>query len=65
LSARSGTSIHMVRTFEGTGRVTPLYVRGRPTDAVAAIRATLETAGIEFTGGNAPGVRLVEVAGTE
>lgn len=26
--------------------------------AVAAIRAALETAGVEFTNGNAPGVRL-------
>jgi len=55
LSVRSGTSIHMVRTFERTGRVTLLYVRGSPTDAVAAIRATLETAGIEFTNGDARG----------
>jgi len=58
LRARSGTSVHMVGTFECTGRVTPLYVRGRPTEAVAAIRATLETAGIEFTNGDAPDVLL-------
>ncbi len=58
LSTRSRTSIHMVRTFERTGRVTPLYIRERPTDPVAAVRATLEAAGIEFTNGDPPSVLL-------
>ena len=65
LSARSCTSIHMVGTFERTGRVTSLYVRERPVDAVAAIRVALEMAGIEFTSGNTPGVRLVKVTDAE
>jgi hypothetical protein len=65
LSAFSGTSVHMVRTFERTGRVTPLHVRERPIDAIAAICATLEAAGIEFTNGDAPGVRLRKPAGAE
>ena len=60
LSAFSDTSIHVVRTFEQTGRVVPLNSRGRakPFDPVAAIRATLEAAGIEFTEGDEPGVKL-------
>ena len=58
LSALSGTSIHMVRTFERTGRVAPLHVRERPIDAIAAIGAALEAAGIEFTNGDEPGVKL-------
>ena len=58
LSALSDTSIHMVRTFERTGRVTPLHVRERPIDAIAAIGATLEAAGIEFTTGRTPGARV-------
>ncbi len=32
--------------------MTPLYVRERPTDPVAAVCATLEAAGIEFTNGD-------------
>ena len=58
LSTRSGTSVHMIVTFERTGRATPLRVRERPTNAVAAVRTTLETAGIEFTDGDTPSVRL-------
>ena len=58
LSALSCTSIHMVKTFERTGRVTPLHVRERPIDAIAAIGAAFEAAGIEFTNGDEPGVKL-------
>ena len=55
------TSIHMVRTFERYGRVISLSRYGRRTeqvDAVAAVRTTLEEAGVEFTDEGAPGVRL-------
>ncbi len=60
LSALSDTSLYAVRTFEQTGRVVPLNGKGRakPSDPVAAIRATLEAAGVEFTNGQVPGVRL-------
>ncbi len=58
LSSRSGTSYHMVRTFERTGKVAPINVRAEQEDAVVAIRATLEAAGVEFTDGAVPGVRL-------
>ena len=57
LGMRSGTSMHTVRTFERTGQIAKLY--GRRTehvDAVAAIRATLEAAGIEFSHRRVPGV---------
>ncbi len=60
LGSLSSTSIHTVRMFEQSGRVIFPYGYGRTeqVDAVAAIRATLEAAGVEFTDGDAPGVRL-------
>ncbi len=65
LAASSGTSKYMVITFEQTGRVAPLYVRTEQVDGLAAMRAALEAAGVEFTSGEAPGVRLRKPAGTE
>ncbi len=65
LGIRSGTSAYMVKTFERTGRVAPLYSRTERVDALAAIRATLEAAGVEFTGDSASNVQLREPAGTE
>ena len=53
LGIRSGTSLYMVKTFERTGRVVPLLDRRAPDDALSAVRATLEAAGIEFTDGPA------------
>ena len=59
LGVDSGTSFHVVQTFERTGQVAKLYRRPRGrVDTVAAIRASLEAAGIEFTDGHTPGVRL-------
>jgi len=60
LSARSGTSAQLVSTFEKTGRIVSMNIPGRPVpiDALAAVRDTLEAAGIEFTNGDAPGVRM-------
>ncbi len=60
LGSRSGTSRYMVKTFEQTGRVVPLYGYGRTAqfDAIAAVRAALEAAGVEFTDGAVPGVQL-------
>jgi transcriptional regulator with XRE-family HTH domain len=52
LAERAGMSLPTVKRFE-TGRganVSP--------DARQALRAALESAGIEFTNGDAPGVRL-------
>ena len=52
LAERAGMSLPTVKRFE-TGRganVSP--------DARQALRVALETAGIEFTNGDAPGVRL-------
>ena len=67
LSVRSGTSVAMVTVFEQTGRVVALSGRNRtvPVDAVAAVRAALEAAGIEFSDGDTPGVRLRNLAGPE
>ncbi len=58
LGMRSGTSVHTVRIFERTGQIAKLYCRTEQVDAVTAVRATLEAAGIEFTNGGGPGVRL-------
>jgi len=58
LGMRSGTSVHTVRSFEQAGRIASMYCRTDQVDAVAAIRDTLEAAGIEFTNGDAPGVRM-------
>jgi len=57
----------MVKTFEDTGRIVPLHGYGRAAqfDAIAAVRTTLEAAGVEFTNGDAPGVRLRKPPGTE
>ena len=67
LAAQSDTSVAMVRTFELAGRVISVSSRFRivSLDAVGAIRATLEEAGIEFTDGDVPGVRLRKPAGAE
>ena len=65
LSLRSDTSINVVGTFERTGRAMTVQRRPDLTDPVAAIRTTLEEAGVEFTDGDAPGVRLRKAAGSE
>ena len=58
LSDQSGTSFHVVQTFERTGRLAKLYGRTDQIDALAAIRAALEAAGAVFTNGDEPGVKL-------
>jgi ribosome-binding protein aMBF1 (putative translation factor) len=58
LGLRSDTSIHVVRTFEQTGWVMTVQRRPDLTDPLAAIRAALEAAGVEFTNGDVPGVQL-------
>jgi len=58
LGARSGTSVHSVRMFEWSGKAAKLYGRTDQMDAIAVIRTTLEAAGVEFTDGDALGVRL-------
>jgi len=56
LGARAGLSHHAVAGFE-TGRN-----RSRPS-TVVALRTALEAAGVEFTDGDAPGVRLPDSPG--
>lgn len=58
LGMRSGTSVHTVRSFEQAGRIASMYCRTDQVNAVAAIRDTLEAAGVEFTSGDEPGVKL-------
>jgi hypothetical protein len=64
LAAWSDTTSRVVTTFEQTGQVAAMHRNGLPEqiDALAAIHATLEAAGVEFTDGDAPGVRLRKLA---
>ena len=60
LGLRSNTSTYVVRRFELTGQIASVHRRPDLTDPLAAIRATLEAAGIEFIpeNGGGGGVQL-------
>ncbi len=58
LALRSATSEHIVTTYEKTGRVAAQYGQADEGDPIAAIRATLEAAGVEFTNARTPGARM-------
>ena len=59
LAMASNLSEHAILVFETSGREIARRPRLRPSvDRLAAIRAALEAAGVEFTNGNAAGVRL-------
>jgi len=58
LAARSRTTYHLIDTYERSGRVAGTYFRMSLDNPLAAIRAALEEAGIEFTDGETPGVQL-------
>ena len=62
LALRSNTSEHIVTTYEKAGRVARQYGQIDHADSIAAIRATLEAAGVEFTNGRVLGVRLWKLA---
>ena len=57
LVLRSGTSKHMVATLERKGRIAGPDGQMEQGDPTAAIQATLEAAGVEFTSGRAAGLR--------
>ena len=58
LGARSGISLNVVKVLEQDGRAAASFSRAEQVDAEAAIRTALEQADVEFTSGNAPGVKL-------
>jgi len=58
LGARSGVSLNIVKVLEQDGRAMASFFQTEQVGAVAAIRATLEAAGVEFTNEDAPGVRV-------
>ncbi len=58
LALRSATSDHIVTTYEKTGRVAAQYGQADEGDPIAAIRATLEAAGVEFFNARTPGARI-------
>ena len=57
LALRSATSEHMVTRLERRGRIAGPDGQMEQSDPAAAIRATLEAAGVEFTSGRAAGLR--------
>ncbi len=63
LAGRSGTTYHLVKVYECSGRVARTYVRAPWVNPLLAIHTVLEEAGIEFTNEDAPWVRLREPAG--
>lgn len=63
LAGRSGTTYHLVTVYECSGRIARTHVQAPWVNPVLAIRAALVEAGIEFTDGDAPWVRLREPAG--
>ncbi|RYF10286.1 MAG: XRE family transcriptional regulator [Oxalobacteraceae bacterium] len=58
LAAQAGTTRAFVWIYENGGRVMTMFSRERSLDGLAAIRAALEEAGVEFTTGDPPGVQL-------
>ena len=59
LGAHCELGEHVISKYESTGRVVPSHPKQKnPIDRLGAIRAALEAAGVEFTGGDAPGVQL-------
>ena len=60
LAGRSGTTSHLINTYERSGRVAVTYSHISRADPLLAIRAALEEAGIKFIeeNGAEPGVRM-------
>jgi hypothetical protein len=58
LSGQSGIGLGVIEAFEGSGRVQSAMSPLDRADRLAAIRAALEAAGVAFTNGDAPGVKL-------
>ena len=59
LASVAGATGQFVYTYETDGRVMTMYSRERSFDGLAAIRAALEEAGVEFTNEREPGVKLL------
>ena len=53
LATKADVPVFTVEWIEGDGQIA-----GKDRKALAAVQATLEAGGIEFLGGDAPGVRL-------
>lgn len=58
LAVEADVGAHVIAMFEKTGRVTPPGSLAPKVERVAAIRAALEAAGVEFANGDALSVRL-------
>lgn len=62
LSNASDTTVRFVQGYEELGRVGRFNLRTASFDGLAAIRSALEQAGVEFTDGDTPNVRLTKPA---
>jgi len=60
LAARSGTTAYGVIKYERFGRVASRRGQRSDFDALESIRAALQAAGIEFTNGEPPGVKVAK-----
>jgi hypothetical protein len=58
LAAQSETTASFVEFYEKEGRVTRIMAHRAPFDALASVRTVLEAAGVTFTNGDEPGVKL-------
>jgi len=58
LAVQSNTTAGFIGVFEDTGRIGKFLWHPDGFDALGAIRAALEGAGVEFTNGGEPGVKL-------
>ena len=56
----SCVTVSFIHEFEKTGRVAPLRWKSRDFDALASIRTALDAAGVEFTNGDPPSVKLAK-----
>lgn len=62
LASFAGTTGSFVFAYENEGRVMTIFLRERSLDGLAAIRTALEQAGVQFTNGGKPGVKLRKAA---
>ena len=58
LSNVSDTTVSFIHGYEELGRVGRFNLRSADFDGLAAVRGALEQAGVEFTSGDEPGVKI-------
>lgn len=61
LSSESDVPYGFIVKFERLGHIAPVFSRERGFNGLSAIRQALEAAGVTFTHGDEPGVKLRKV----